>query len=95
MEGLLTSGIISQLHDRVQVAKLPLCLLVAFSSLFGFLYSAAAFSSQALLLFFAVLSLSAGSASLNSYQERVQDALMRRTRNRPLVKQRLRERTAF
>ncbi|MCI5222904.1 MAG: hypothetical protein D3924_09585 [Candidatus Electrothrix sp. AR4] len=99
MEGLLASGmsvpLLLQLRYSMQIAKLPLCLLVSFSSLFGFLYAAEAFSFQALLVFFAILFLSSGAASMNSYQERVQDALMRRTRNRPLVQKRLREKTAF
>ncbi|XCN74854.1 MAG: UbiA family prenyltransferase [Candidatus Electrothrix aestuarii] len=78
-----------QLSDRVQLAKLVLCLQVAFSTLFGFLYTAQAFSFQAVWVALAVLVLACGAASLNSYQERGRDALMQRTRNRPLVRKKL------
>ncbi|MGB5685914.1 MAG: UbiA family prenyltransferase, partial [Candidatus Electrothrix sp.] len=83
------------LHDRMQLAKLTLCLQVAFSSLFGFIYAAQAVSLQAVLVSLAVLILACGAASLNSYQERSRDALMRRTRNRPLVRKKLTEQHAL
>ncbi|CAK8724682.1 UbiA family prenyltransferase [Candidatus Electrothrix laxa] len=91
----LLSSLVGQLHDRMQLAKLTLCLQVAFSSLFGFIYAAQAVSLQALLVSFAVLILACGAASLNSYQERSRDALMQRTRNRPLVRKKLTEQHAL
>lgn len=51
----LLSRFVSQLHDRTQLAKLTLCLQVAFSSLFRFIYAAQAVSLQAVLVSFAVL----------------------------------------
>lgn len=68
-----------------QIAKVPLCLLVAFSALFGFLLTYPQLNVQAAVLFLAVLLLACGSASLNSYQEYRLDRLMTRTRERPLA----------
>jgi len=68
-----------------QAAKLPLCLLVAFSALFGFTYYDGGLNSLSFLVFAAVLLLACGAASLNSYQERESDAFFQRTSSRPLV----------
>ncbi len=77
-----TAGII---RNHLLVAKLPLCLLVAFSSFFGFSLSAHHLGWQAWLVFGAILLLSCGGASLNSYQEYRWDQLMQRTRRRPVA----------
>lgn len=69
-----------------QIAKVPLCLLVSFSSLFGFLLASRRFTLDAGIVFAAVLLLSCGAASLNSYQEYRFDRLMQRTRERPLAR---------
>jgi len=95
MEDTLEARFFVQLQYRLQIAKAPLCLLVSFSTLFGFLYATQVLSQQAVLIFFSVFILSCGAASLNSYQERSQDALMRRTQNRPLVKKRLTHKSAL
>ncbi len=91
----LLSRFAGQLSDRMQLAKLPLCLQVSFSTLFGFIYASQTFSLQAIYLTVAVLILACGAASLNSYQERSRDALMQRTRNRPLVCKKLTEQHAL
>ena len=84
-----------QLHDRIQLTKLTLCLQVSCSTLFGFIYASQSISLQAVYLSVAVLILACGAASLNSYQERNRDALMRRTRNRPLVRKKIAEQHAL
>lgn len=74
---------------RLAIAKVPLCLLVAFSAVFGFLYANPLLISKTIQVFFSVLFLACGAATLNSVQERSHDGLMQRTRNRPLVKGRI------
>ncbi len=64
---------------------MPLCLLVAFSSLFGFQYNSSSLSLLSAYVFSGVFLLACGAASLNSFQERSDDALMQRTQNRPMV----------
>lgn len=86
MEGMFTTGSALKLACYLKIAKIPLCLLVAFSSFFGYLYSASLVTVKAVLLFCSVLVLACGAATLNSYQERNLDGLMQRTKNRPLVR---------
>lgn len=73
----------------LSIAKFPLCALIAFSALFGHLFALEAINRQSIFVFIAVLLLACGAASLNSYQERLVDALMTRTLDRPLVRQKL------
>lgn len=68
-----------------QIAKVPLCLLVSFSSLFGYLTVARHFPFHAVLTSLSVLLLACGAASLNSRQEHRLDAKFERTRNRPVA----------
>jgi protoheme IX farnesyltransferase len=67
------------------VAKVPLCLLVAFSAFFGYALAAHNLGLQAWLVFGSVLLLACGGASLNSYQEHRWDRHMQRTRRRPVA----------
>ncbi len=71
--------------SRLRLAKLPLCLMVAFSSVFGYVVASPVYSLQLVLCTVGVLLLAAGGASYNSLQEIRFDALMERTKNRPLV----------
>ena len=73
------------IRHHLLVAKVPLCLLVAFSSFFGFALSAHHLGWQAWLVCGSVLLLACGAASLNSYQEHRWDRLMQRTRRRPVA----------
>lgn len=95
MEGFLTTGCIQKLSYSLAIAKVPLCLLVAFSSLFGFLYATPVLSEKAAYVFVAVLLLSCGSATLNSYQERCTDSLLQRTKDRPLVRRKISDNVAL
>lgn len=69
-----------------QIAKTPLCLLVAFSALFGYILAPDQIYYSGMLTFAGVFSLACGAASLNSLQEYKSDRLMERTRDRPLAK---------
>ncbi len=72
-------------RQHLLVAKIPLCLLVAFSSFFGFALSAQHLGWSAWIVFISVFLLACGAASLNSYQEHRWDRLMKRTRRRPVA----------
>lgn len=79
---LSAAGLVRQ---HLLVAKIPLCLLVAFSSFFGFALSARSLGGAAWIVFVSVFLLACGAASLNSYQEHRWDRLMKRTRRRPVA----------
>ena len=71
------------------LAKLPLCLFIGFSALFGFLLAYPAVCLHAFLTGAALFFLAAGAATLNSIQEHDIDAHFERTRNRPLPRGRV------
>ena len=77
------------------IAKIPLCLLVAFSALFGHVLALQKIEFGSLQILFSLLLLSCGGATYNSYQERFTDKLMARTQSRPLVKNMLSSRHAI
>lgn len=83
------TGVFKKFVLSLSIAKFPLCALIAFSALFGHVFALQTINRQSVLVFTAVLILACGSASLNSYQERLVDALMTRTSGRPLVRQKL------
>ena len=82
---MLTRPIAHTIKFSLTIAKLPLCVLVAFSSMFGHIYAQQNADEKSLQIFIAVLLLACGGASFNSYQERDEDRLMKRTQGRPLV----------
>ncbi len=82
LSAALAGGLI---RYSLQVAKAPLCLLVAFSAFFGYLLVPFQPLGPGFFVFFGVFLLAAGAASLNSVQERFADRLMGRTRHRPLA----------
>ncbi|WP_432822592.1 UbiA family prenyltransferase [Trichloromonas sp.] len=70
--------------------RLPMSAMVAVSALAGYLaFPGHPVSLQAALLTTAILLLAAGCSALNQVQERAEDALMERTRRRPLPAGRL------
>lgn len=92
---MLTKEISNTVLYSFQAAKVPLCLMVAFSSLFGFSYSTSMLIPGSVMVFTGVLLLSCGAATYNSLQERADDALMERTSLRPLVLKRISRRHAI
>ncbi|SDP63079.1 protoheme IX farnesyltransferase [Desulforhopalus singaporensis] len=83
------------IDDQLRLVKLPLCLFVGFSALFGSVLAASAISVETLTLGGGVVLLAMGGASLNSIQERKIDSTMKRTASRPLVNGRIRVCQAF
>lgn len=69
---------------RLQLAKVPLCLLIGFAALFGAVLASPDLSLPKLLVAIGVFVVATGAASLNSLQELQLDGRMARTRNRPL-----------
>lgn len=85
----MTINIPQKIFYSLQIAKVPLCLLIAFSASFGFIFYAEEISVQSLIVFASLFLLSCGGATLNSYQEREADGRLARTSDRPLVHRKL------
>jgi protoheme IX farnesyltransferase len=71
--------------QRLKLAKIPLCLLIGFSTAFGAVLFSTDSGLDIVFLAGAVFILATGAATLNSYQEYRFDRTMQRTRNRPLA----------
>lgn len=67
-----------------ELSKIRITFFVMVTTGFGYIAAAEMFDLNFLLVLLGVLFLACGSASLNHYQERFTDALMERTRNRPI-----------
>lgn len=76
---------INFIQATIQLAKMPLCLMVALSSLFCFIIYSPSYSSKCIALFSGIFLLACSAASLNSIQEIERDRCYNRTKNRPLV----------
>ena len=74
----------------IELCKVPIALLSAFSASTGFLLSATELRPQIIFLVLGVFLLACGSSALNHYQERDTDAKMPRTCGRPLPTRRIR-----
>src|SRR5512138_4008973 len=72
------------LNSLLSLVKFYLSLAIAFSSFAGFVLFTGTVPITAFLCAGGVFLLSAGAAAFNQYQERDLDALMERTRNRPI-----------
>jgi protoheme IX farnesyltransferase len=68
----------------IELTKLRITTFVTLTTVFGFICYAGKISMGIIAPTIGILLLSSGSAVLNHYQERDTDALMKRTRNRPL-----------
>ncbi len=68
----------------LELCKLRISLFASFSASSGFLLAPPGFKQQVFLLMAGVFSLASGACALNQYQERATDALMPRTRTRPI-----------
>lgn len=67
-----------------ELGKLTISLSVAMTTLTGYVLKSGTFKIQLFLPVLGVFFLASGSSALNHFQERDQDALMGRTKNRPL-----------
>jgi len=82
----LRNGFSLSVGHRFALAKVPLCLLIGCSTVFGFILADPYISVGALLTGVGVFILATGAATLNSYQEYRLDSELERTQNRPLPK---------
>jgi protoheme IX farnesyltransferase len=75
---------VARLKTLFQLSKLPVSLLAACSTATGFLLASERFSLRFLFPSLGIFLLACGASALNQVQERDTDALMERTKTRPL-----------
>ena len=68
----------------LELTKIRITIFVTVTMLFGYISAAGTLDASAILPTLGILLLACGSAVINHYQERKTDALMNRTKNRPL-----------
>jgi len=73
-----------KLKILAELTKIRITIFVTVTMLFGFISASGELSWSALLPTLGILLLACGSAVINHYQERETDALMNRTKNRPI-----------
>ena len=79
----------------LELCRMKISLFSALSAASGFLLASAEFSTAILLLISGVFLLACGSSAFNQIQERDIDAVMERTRNRPIPSKRIKPLHAF
>jgi protoheme IX farnesyltransferase len=82
-------SLIDRMQPYLQLVKVPICLMVAFSAFLGAVMAGRASLFSAMIVSLGLLFLAMGCAALNSWQEMAFDSLLRRTRNRPLPRGRI------
>jgi len=84
MQSLFIRKFLADMSLRLRLAKVPLCLLIGCSTLFGFILADPIHTWRMFLTGIAVFTVATGAASLNSMQEYKLDRQLERTKNRPL-----------
>ncbi len=74
----------AKLKILAELTKIRITIFVTVTMLFGFISASGELNWSALLPTLGILLLACGSAVVNHYQERETDALMNRTKNRPI-----------
>lgn len=72
------------MKNLLKLTRINMSAAIAFSAVAGFVYCSGEFSWATLAVFSGVLLLAGAATTLNQYQERIQDALMTRTKDRPI-----------
>lgn len=72
------------LDALLELVKIKITFFVGMSAVFGYVMAGGEISAKMILSSFGIFLVACGSAVLNHYQERSTDALMHRTRKRPL-----------
>lgn len=78
-----------------ELTKIKITFFVMITTGFGYIAAAEIYDIELLFVLLGVLSLACGSAALNHFQERHTDALMSRTKNRPIPSGRISARSAL
>jgi len=81
--------------DVVELGKIRISFFVALSALTGYYLYTGHVDLLSAVIYAGVFILSSGSSALNQYQEHEADALMNRTRNRPVPAGRMSDKTAL
>lgn len=68
----------------LEVTKLRITIFVTITTMFGYIAASNSIDAGIILPTIGILLLACGSAALNHYQERKTDAMMERTKNRPI-----------
>lgn len=76
--------LIERLKILIELTKLKITVFVTLTTMFGYVAATNTIDLKLLFVAFGLLLLACGSAALNHYQERDTDALMDRTKNRPI-----------
>lgn len=74
----------NQFKIFAEITKLRITIFVTITTMFGFIAATNSIDAKILLPTIGILLLACGSAALNHFQERKTDALMDRTKNRPI-----------
>jgi protoheme IX farnesyltransferase len=77
-------GVIRTISDYLQLCRYRIALFAALSAGFGYVVAGKSDTGEILALLAGVFILAAGASGLNQYQERRTDALMARTKKRPI-----------
>jgi protoheme IX farnesyltransferase len=83
------------INTVIELTKLRITTFVTLTTMFGFICFTGKFSVSIIAPIIGILLLSSGSAAINHYQERGTDALMKRTRNRPIPSGRISAKNAL
>ena len=79
----------------MELTKFRITFFVTITTIFGYLCASGELSLSMILPTFGILLLACGSAVINHYQERNTDALMKRTRSRPIPSGRIKAQDAL
>ena len=72
------------IKDLLELSKVKITFAVSFTTILGYIMAKEAFDLEMIVPVVGLFLLACGSAVLNQYQERDTDALMKRTKNRPI-----------
>ncbi len=87
--------IITIISSLPKLMRLGVSLTVSFSAATGYLVANSFFDIEITFVILGVLLLAGGASALNQYQERATDALMSRTKNRPIPSGKISARTGL
>jgi heme o synthase len=73
-----------KLKILLELTKIRITIFVTFTTAFGYIAASGKFDTEIISVLLGILFLACGSAAVNHYQERSTDALMERTKNRPI-----------
>lgn len=85
----------NQLNTFLKLTRLNMSVAIAFSAMAGYIIFRHSVDTTAVSVFFGVLLLAGAATVLNQYQERHFDALMERTKDRPIPSHQLSPRAAL